>query len=232
MPNEEQVDLFSLLGAPAEPEKPRLDPTQIPLDRKVPIAPGTYETLEAIKADCERCHRCVLGDSRTHAVFSRGNPEALLMVVGEGPGENEDLSGLPFVGKSGQLLDRILASVNLDPERDVYIANIVKCRPPGNRKPSPEEMKACSGYLREQIRLVKPKLLLLAGGTAVEGLTGDSRGITKIRGQWLEWEGIAAMPFFHPAYLLRNPSKEAGSPKWLAWQDIQQVRAKYDALLA
>lgn len=227
---EEQASLFHFGQNAPSPEPDTFD--RIPQDVRVPIAPGTYSTFDQITAHCNRCHRCELGATRTHAVVGRGNPEAILMVVGEGPGENEDLTGIPFVGKAGQLLDKILSSVGLDPQKDVYVSNIVKCRPPGNRKPSPEEMKACVGYPKEQIRLVDPKILLLAGGTAVEGLTGDKRGITKIRGQWLEWEGRWAMPFFHPAFLLRNPSREAGSPKWLAWQDIQQVRAKYDELIA
>lgn len=223
---EEQVDLFNLFGAATEVDRER-----IPDDVKVPILLGSYSDFETISTHCNRCHRCVLGETRTHAVVGRGNPRAKLMIIGEGPGENEDLTGKPFVGKAGQLLDKILEAVHFDLDQDVYISNIVKCRPPGNRKPLPEEMKACSGYLYEQIRLVDPKLLLLAGGTAVEGLLGDKRGITKLRGQWIEWQGRWVMPFLHPAYLLRNPSREVGSPKWLAWQDIQQVRVKYDALL-
>ncbi len=228
MADEAQADLFSLMEtAPVE-----IDVERIPLDVKVPIVSGTYPNLEPIHVDCNRCFRCELGKTRTHAVVGRGNPKAILMVVGEGPGENEDLTGIPFVGKAGQLLDKILTSVQLDPQKDVYVSNIVKCRPPGNRKPTGEEMKACIGYLKEQIRLVDPKMLLLAGGTAVEGLIGDKRGITKLRGQWLQWEGRWVMPYLHPAFLLRNPSREVGSPKWLAWQDIQQVRAKFDELTA
>jgi DNA polymerase len=225
---EEQVNLFNL--SEAAPTQVHFE--RIPRDAAVPIVPGTYSDFEQIGTHCNACFRCELGKSRTHAVVGRGNPEALLMVIGEGPGENEDLTGIPFVGKAGQLLDKILEAVQFDTEKDVYIANIVKCRPPGNRKPAPEEMKACLGYLNEQIRMVDPKILLLAGGTAVEGLTGDKRGITKLRGQWLQWQGRWVMPFFHPAFLLRNPSRDAGSPKWLAWQDIQQVRAKYDELVA
>jgi DNA polymerase len=152
------------------------------------------------------------------------------MVIGEAPGQTEDETGLPFVGRSGQLLEKILASVNLSTEHDVYISNINKCRPPNNRVPTPDEMAACKPYLLEQIRLVDPKILLLTGATAVKGIIGDKRGITKIRGQWLEWEGRLCMPIFHPSYLLRNPSKEVGKPKWLMWQDIQAVRAKLDQI--
>jgi DNA polymerase len=150
--------------------------------------------------------------------------------VGEAPGQNEDETGLPFVGKAGQLLDKILASVQLNTEHDVYICNTVKCRPPSNRVPTTEEMAACKPYLLEQIRLVDPKIILLTGATAVKDVTGDKRGITKIRGNWLEWQGRLCMAIFHPSYLLRNPSREIGGPKWLMWQDIQAVRAKLDEI--
>lgn len=202
----------------------------IPTDSKIPIPPGTYGNMAELAQHCNQCHRCELGNTRTHAVVGRGNLKALIMIVGEAPGQNEDETGLPFVGKSGQLLEKILASVNLSTEEDVYIANINKCRPPNNRVPTPDEMAACKPYLLEQIRLVDPKIILLTGATAVKGITGDKRGITKIRGQWLEWEGRLCMPIFHPSYLLRNPSKEKGAPKWLMWQDIQAVRAKFDEI--
>jgi DNA polymerase len=152
------------------------------------------------------------------------------MMIGEAPGQTEDETGLPFVGKSGELLEKILASVKLSTEKDVYICNVNKCRPPGNRTPTPEEMEACKPYLLEQIRLVNPAIILLTGATAVKGLLKEKRGITKIRGQWFEWEGKLCMPIFHPAYLLRNPSREKGSPKWLMWQDVQTVSAKLEEL--
>ncbi|BCL35514.1 uracil-DNA glycosylase family protein [Nostoc sp. MS1] len=202
----------------------------IPTDAKIPVPPGTYTNLTELAQHCNQCQRCELGSTRTHAVVGRGNLKAPIMVVGEAPGQNEDETGLPFVGRSGQLLEKILASVNLTTEQDVYIANINKCRPPNNRVPTPNEMAACLPYLLEQIRLVDPKIILLTGATSVKGLTGDKRAITKIRGQWIEWEGRLCMPIFHPSYLLRNPSKEQGSPKWLMWQDIKEVRAKYDEI--
>ncbi|MBW4613668.1 MAG: uracil-DNA glycosylase [Desmonostoc vinosum HA7617-LM4] len=202
----------------------------IPTDGKIPIPPGTYSSITELAQHCNQCHRCVLGNTRTHAVVGRGNLKAPIMVVGEAPGQNEDETGLPFVGKSGQLLEKILASVNLSTDEDVYIANINKCRPPENRVPTTEEMTACKPYLLEQIRLVDPKIILLTGATALKGLTGDKRGITKIRGQWLEWEGRLCMPIFHPSYLLRNPSREVGGPKWLMWKDIQAVRVKLDEI--
>lgn len=220
-----QPSLFS-------PPEARFDRERIPDDAAMPIPPGTYASFDALARDCERCRRCDLAATRTRVAVSRGNPNAPLMLIGEGPGQQEDLTGLPFVGPAGQLLDKILASVRLDPETDVFLANVVKCRPPGNRVPTPEEMAACRPYLLEQVRLNAPKMILLVGGTAARGVLGDVPGITKIRGQWFEWEGKPVMPIFHPSYLLRNPSREKGGPKWLMWQDIQEARRKLDALLA
>ncbi|MGI0493567.1 uracil-DNA glycosylase [Alkalinema pantanalense CENA528] len=206
------------------------DPSQIPTSARIPIPAGTYGSMAEIKAHCSECQRCDLGATRTNAVISRGNPNALIMIIGEGPGENEDLTGQPFVGKAGQLLDKILESVRLT-EDDVFICNIVKCRPPGNRKPVRDEMNACRPYLMEQIRLVDPKIIIMAGASAIEGLLNEKNvKITQIRGQWRDWEGRACMPVFHPSYLLRNPSRTQGSPKWLMWQDIQEVRRKFDEL--
>lgn len=217
----DQIDLF---GAPA--------PGRIPEDASAPIPTGTYETLEALIQDCSGCQRCELCRERTNVVIARGNPAADIAIIGEAPGQHEDEQGLPFVGRSGQLLDKILASVRLDRDRDVYICNIIKCRPPNNRTPAAPEVEACKPYLLEQLRLVDPKIVLFTGATALRGVTGEKRGITKIRGQWLDWEGRLAMAIFHPAYLLRNPSKEKGSPKWFMWQDIQAVKAKLDELRA
>jgi uracil-DNA glycosylase family 4 len=202
----------------------------IPANASTPIPTGTYSTMTDLANHCHQCQRCELGKTRTNAVVGRGHLQAKIMVIGEAPGQHEDETGLPFVGRSGQLLEKILASVNLSTDNDVYICNINKCRPPENRVPTPDEMAACKPYLLEQIRLVDPKIILLTGATAVKGITGDKRGITKIRGQWIDWEGRLCMPIFHPSYLLRNPSKEKGSPKWLMWQDIQTVRAKYDEI--
>lgn len=228
-PEEEQLSLFD--SSALTPSAPANFPYErIPKDVKVPIPSGTYDSLVPIAQHCNACHRCVLGATRTHAVVGRGNPNAPIMIIGEAPGQNEDETGLPFVGKAGQLLEKILASVNLDTEQDIYITNTNKCRPPGNRAPTPEEIAACKPYLLEQIRLVDPEIILLTGATAVKGLTGDKSGITKIRGTWIEWEGRLCMPIFHPAYLLRNPSREQGGPKWLMWQDIQAVRAKLDEI--
>jgi len=173
------------------------------------------------------------------------------MVIGEGPGQQEDEQGLPFVGRSGQLLTQILASMGFHrasqvgaKAANVYIANIVKCRPPQNRAPVADEMAACKPYLEQQIQLIQPALILLAGATAVKGILAPETGahtvgITKIRGQWFptpytgrDGQPIPAMPIFHPAYLLRNPVKAPGSPKALMWEDIQAVRTELDRRMA
>ncbi|HIK55375.1 MAG TPA: uracil-DNA glycosylase [Synechococcales cyanobacterium M55_K2018_004] len=231
MPTEDQIDLFSLGDVALTQASSDFNPDDIPTSARVPIPPGTYSSMEQMQAHCNQCFRCDLGKTRTHAVIGRGNPKAPIMIVGEGPGQNEDETGIAFVGKAGQLLDKILASVNLT-EEDVFICNVVKCRPPGNRAPTKDEAEACKGYLLEQIRMVNPKIILLTGATALKGLLGITQGITKVRGQWIEQGDRLYMPIFHPAYLLRNPSREKGSPKWLMWQDIQAVRARLDELQA
>jgi uracil-DNA glycosylase family 4 len=227
---DDQIVLFDLGGIaePAVSQGFNLD--LIPTNAKVSIPVGTYRSMDEMKAHCSICQRCELGVNRTNAVVWRGCLEAPIMLIGEGPGQTEDEMGLPFVGKSGQLLDKILQSVNLDLEQDVFICNVVKCRPPGNREPTNEEADACKGYLLEQIRMVDPKIILLTGKIAMRNLLGIKEGITKVRGRWTEKEGRFYMPIFHPAYLLRNPSREQGKPKWLMWQDIQAVRAKLDEI--
>ncbi len=226
MPSDQQIDLFNATSAAGASA---FDSSTIPTSATVPIPPGTYQTMEEIKQHCNTCTRCELHHGRTHAVIGRGNPTAPVMIVGEGPGQNEDEQGLPFVGKSGQLLDKILESVRITTE-DVFICNVVKCRPPDNRTPKTPEAEACKGYLLEQIRLVDPQIILLTGATALKGLLGIKEGITKVRGKWVEKDGKFYLPIFHPAYLLRNPSRDQGSPKWLMWQDIQAVRTKLDEL--
>ncbi|MEM7554826.1 MAG: uracil-DNA glycosylase [Cyanobacteria bacterium P01_A01_bin.84] len=222
MNNDNQLSLFEY----SNPEEKDL----IPTDSKIPIQPGTYNNIEELTSHCNQCHRCELGDTRQNVVIERGNRTAPIMIIGEAPGQNEDETGLPFVGRAGQLLDKILESVRLDTEKDVYICNIAKCRPPNNRVPTTDEIAACKPYIMEQIRLIDPQIILLTGATAMKALTGEKRGITKIRGTWIEWEGRLCMPIFHPSYLLRNPSKEKGRPKWLMWQDIKEVRAKFDEI--
>lgn len=224
-----EVRQFSLFDNSEIEQSPSLKESEfnlIPTDANIPIPQNTYQNLEPLISHCQQCQRCELCVSRTNVVVGRGNYEADVMVIGEGPGQQEDETGLPFVGKSGQLLEKILASVKLDTEKDIYIANVVKCRPPGNRTPVTKEIEACRPYLLEQIRLIDPKIILFTGATALKALTGEKKGITKVRGKWLEWQGRACMAIFHPAYLLRNPSREKGKPKWLMWQDIQNVAQK------
>jgi uracil-DNA glycosylase len=229
---EEQFSLFDL-GATDAPAPTTASAPTTAAPAATPVATdgiGPYADMDSMSQDCNACQRCDLGATRTHAVVSRGNPDAKIMIIGEGPGENEDLTGKPFVGKAGQLLDRVLESVGLT-EDDVFICNIVKCRPPGNRKPTKTEMNACRPYLMEQIRLVNPPIVMLAGASAIEGLFSEKAvKITQIRGEWREWEGRQCMPVFHPSYLLRNASKAKGSPKWLMWQDIQEVKRRLDAI--
>jgi len=167
--------------------------------------------------EIKSCTKCALHAERTQTVFARGNPQAELCFVGEGPGADEDAQGFPFVGKAGQLLDRMIAAMGFHRD-DVYVCNIVKCRPPGNRKPEPAEMATCVPYLREQLELVAPKVIVALGATAVEGLLGTSGGITRLRGQWKLYRTIPTMPTFHPAYLLRNPPA-----KKEVWADLQAV---------
>jgi DNA polymerase len=184
--------------------------------------------LAALSQSCADCRRCPLATGRQQVVVARGNPAARLMVIGEGPGAQEDASGLPFVGRAGQLLDQMLASVGLDSNRDAYICNVVKCRPPENRKPTPAEMAACRPWLEEQLRLIQPTVVVLAGATALEGALGEKGAISKQRGQWRAWQGRWAMPIFHPSYLLRNPSRTEGGPKWLTWQDLKAVKQRLE----
>ncbi len=186
--------------------------------------------LELLAAQAKTCVACGLSQSRTQVVFGEGNPDAKLMIVGEGPGEDEDLQGRPFVGRSGQLLDKILEAAGI-PRSSVYIANIVKCRPPQNRVPEPLEAKICTSlWLNKQILLIKPQIIIPLGATALEFFAGEKLSITKVRGKFFEWQGIQIFPMFHPAYLLRNPSREVGSPKHLTWQDIQLVKKTLDEL--
>lgn len=189
------------------------------------------DELNAIRAECQNCHKCALGQTRTNIVFSDGVPNSKLMLIGEAPGFNEDQTGKPFVGRAGQLLDKIFESVGLSREKDVYICNTLKCRPPNNRDPLPDEKAACRDYLNRQIDILKPRIILLCGRVALTSFVDTPLGITKVRGKWFDGpHGSKMMPIFHPSYLLRNQSRTVGSPKWLMWQDIQEIKRAYDAL--
>jgi DNA polymerase len=171
--------------------------------------------LRAAIGDCQRCKLC---SGRTHLVFGVGNPAAKLMFVGEGPGRDEDLQGEPFVGRAGQLLTDIITKGMGMRREDVYIANVIKCRPPENRNPEPDEVAACEPFLKKQIDLIRPEIIVALGKFAVQTLLQSKIPITKLRGNWHSYHGIKLMPTFHPAYLLRNPAD-----KRLVWEDIKKV---------
>jgi uracil-DNA glycosylase len=190
-----------------------------------------FKQLEKVKERCVSCQKCSLCNTRTNVVFSDGIPNSKLMLIGEAPGFYEDQKGLPFVGKAGQLLDKIFASVSLSRKNDVYICNTIKCRPPDNRDPSPEEKEACREFLDSQIEILKPQIILICGRVALGTMLSTPLGITKVRGKWFDGPNNSKMmPIFHPSYLLRNDSHEKGSPKWLMWQDIQEIKKAYDLL--
>lgn len=180
----------------------------------------TGDGLRAIAAEVSGCTKCSLHKTRTKTVPGQGAQAPEIMFVGEAPGEDEDLQGLAFVGRAGQLLTKMITAMGFSRE-EVFIGNILKCRPPGNRTPLPEEMQTCLPYLKAQIALLKPKVIIALGATAVRGLTGLETGITKLRGKWLVFENIDLMPTYHPAYLLRNPSA-----KREVWEDLKEALAK------
>lgn len=172
------------------------------------------------------CRSCNLRLTCNQVVFGEGNPEARIMIIGEGPGEEEDKQGRPFVGRAGQLLDKILAVCGFNRNEHVFIANIVKCRPPKNRIPTPEERASCLEHLYRQIEIISPVIIVLLGATALQGLIDPQAKITKQRGNWQNWRGIWVMPTYHPAALLRNPRL-----KIPAWEDFKMIVAKYRELI-
>ncbi|MGO9173004.1 MAG: uracil-DNA glycosylase [Rhodomicrobium sp.] len=231
---------LSLLNKPAEPAinpplpgrkaAPRLEPA---LRADIPAAGGadamaarelarSAADLAGLRALLETFDGCTLKQTATRLCLSRGSPDARIMLIGEAPGKDEDAKGLPFVGRAGQLLDRMLAAIGLTGE-DVYITNLVFWRPPGNRTPSPEEVQVCEPFVERQIELLSPELLIFLGNAAAKQLTGASEGIMKLRGKWLSYRGIRAMATLHPAYLLRNPIA-----KRLAWRDLLSIREALD----
>ena len=184
----------------------------------LPIIEVRDPSLEAIREDIGDCNRCKLHEQRTKIVFGEGNPQARLMFVGEGPGADEDASGRPFVGRAGQLLDKIINAIDMKRE-DVYIANIVKCRPPQNRAPERDEVETCEPFLWRQIALIRPEVIVALGSPAFQCLLRTRDPITRARGEWRELHGIKVMPTFHPAFLLRSPDK-----KREVWEDMKKVR--------
>jgi len=178
------------------------------------------ETLLNIREDLGDCTRCKLHKGRNKIVFGDGNPKAELVFVGEGPGADEDAQGLPFVGRAGKLLTQMIEAMGLQ-RKDVYICNVVKCRPPENRAPEPDEVTACSPFLIRQIDSIRPKVIVCLGATAAKTILNTTRGISQFRGEWLEWRGHKLMATYHPAYLLRNPPAKAD-----VWKDLQKVMAE------
>lgn len=178
-----------------------------------------WEDLEKSILECKKCRLCT---NRTNIVFGQGNKKARLMIIGEGPGADEDKQGIPFVGKAGQLMNNAFQALEINRE-DVYIANIVKCRPPSNRVPEDDEVQTCLNYLRNQVILIKPKIIVLLGSTALKNILGKEYGITAVRGNWMEKNGIKYMPTWHPAALLRDENK-----KIEFWQDLKEVKKYID----
>jgi uracil-DNA glycosylase family 4 len=202
----------SVAAAPAAPALP-----VAPIAIGEEASPRVAE-LAALAGVAAGCTRCRLAEGRTKVVFSSGNPHAELMFVGEGPGADEDRQGLPFVGAAGELLNKIIQAIEKTRE-EVYIANVVKCRPPGNRDPQPDEVATCRGYLDKQIALVRPRILVALGRVAAQTLLGNDSPIGRMRGQWFQVQGIPTMVTYHPAALLRNPALKRPT-----WEDMQQVR--------
>lgn len=179
-----------------------------------------YNNWEELEAECKKCKKCKLSQGRTNVVIGVGDKEADLMFIGEGPGAEEDEQGIPFVGRAGKLMNMAFKGLDINRE-EVYIANIVKCRPPNNRNPEDDEAQACLDYLRNQVILVKPKVIVLLGSVALKNILGKEYGITSARGKWVQKNGILYMPTFHPAALLRDESK-----KILFWRDLKLVVEK------
>jgi DNA polymerase len=183
--------------------------------------------LEQMESACASCQKCDLAKTRTNTVFYRGNPQSKLMIVGEAPGADEDESGKPFMGKAGQLLDKMFQAVSLDTNHDCYITNVVKCRPPGNRNPEPAELDECRPYLDQQIDLIKPTIIVAVGNFALQHFTGRT-GITRLRGRWYDYQDSKVMPIYHPSYLLRNQHTRL-EPNSLYRQAYRDLLAIYDA---
>lgn len=218
------------LDRPIPPAREGSAPRPPPSGRDAPAAPAPAaaaygpadkgcgsEALLAVRRELGECARCKLAGGRTHLVFGVGNPSAELVFVGEGPGADEDRQGEPFVGRAGQLLTRMIEAMGYRRE-EVYIANVVKCRPPENRTPEPDEMASCEPFLRAQLDAIRPKVIVALGKTAVQALLRETTPISRLRGRWFEYQGIRLMPTFHPAYLLRSPDE-----KRKAWEDLQLV---------
>jgi len=212
-PPRTDVPQTAVPAAPIRPPVPTLNLFEAPGPK-----PGGPETLEQIRADLGDCHRCKLAGGRKNIVFGEGNPHAELVFVGEGPGADEDEQGLPFVGRAGQLLNRMIQMIDMK-RQEVYICNVVKCRPPGNRAPEKDEIEACSPFLFRQLEAIKPRLICCLGAPAVKTVLGIKEGITKIHGQFFDFATSKALATVHPAYVLRNPREEK-----ILREDFEKIR--------
>jgi uracil-DNA glycosylase len=188
--------------------------------------PAGSPSLEEIREELGDCRRCKLWQSRQRLVFGVGDPKALLMFIGEAPGAEEDLQGEPFVGEAGQLLNRLLDKLGIS-RQEIYITNVVKSRPPKNRTPEAEEIAACRPFLLKQIRAVHPQMIVTLGAVATQALLESKAPISRLRGHWQQWQGIAVMPTFHPSYLLRVPKERQKEEREKTWADMQKVMAVY-----
>lgn len=200
-----------------------------PINLLKPIEGYENDSFEQIIKDISACQRCGLCKTRKNVVPGIGNTKAKLVLIGEAPGADEDIQGIPFVGKAGQHLDKIIAAAGFN-KKDLYICNILKCRPPNNRDPNNDEMRVCTPFLQRQLALIKPKMIACLGNIACHYVIGPSMpGITRLRGQWFDSIfGIPTFAMYHPSYLIRSASREKGSPNWQMWQDIRALKAKYD----
>src|SRR5262249_22831823 len=185
-----------------------------------PSIPSTFMSLESIRAEIGDCQRCKLAPKRTNIVFGSGNPNAELVFVGEAPGYDEDQQGLPFVGRAGQLLTKIIESINLKRD-DVYICNVLKCRPPDNRNPEPDEVASCNPFMKRQLAAIRPKIVCCLGTFAAQTVLQTPAPISRLRGKFFDLDGMRVIATFHPAYLLRSPEK-----KREVWEDMKQIRAE------
>lgn len=206
-------------GLPPQPPRAPLPPDKGPVGA-APSGPSGPSSLEVVREELGDCQRCKLAPKRTNIVFGSGNPAAELVFVGEAPGYDEDQQGLPFVGRAGQLLTKIIESINLKRE-DVYICNVLKCRPPENRNPEPDEVAACNPFMKKQLAVIRPKVVCCLGTFAAQTVLQMAAPISKLRGKFFDMDGMRIIATFHPAYLLRSPDK-----KREVWEDMKQIRAE------
>jgi uracil-DNA glycosylase family 4 len=216
----EEEKFLGLEGWPRASAHPAADTSSRPSEK----SPSFPSSLEVVRSELGDCRRCKLHPYRTQIVFGTGNPQAKLVFVGEAPGREEDLQGEPFVGQAGQLLTKIIQAIQLTRE-EVYIANIIKCRPPENRNPEPDEIAACEPFLIKQLQVIRPKLICALGTFAAQTLLKSEEKISSLRGKFHEYQGIPLMPTYHPAFLLRNPTR-----KREVWEDMKKIKKEYEKL--